>query len=1267
MFALALKTTSKRAPCLATATILVVGLLGTLAGSVILSRFNARTADEAFEHQVDGIVGQLQDRMGRYEYMLRGLRGAITAVGEANLTRTAYEAYTLTRDIAREFPGARGQGFIRRVPAAEESAFVARARQDGAPDFTVRQLAPHSGERDVIQYVAPIAENRQALGLDIASEARRREAAVQSMDSGLATLTAPITLVQASGLKERGFLLFLPVNRLGLPLNTPEERRTATYGWTYAPLVIDEILASLPTGRGTIALSITDRTADETVPFFTASGAITPDAIGLHRDLTVTVFNRSWLVEARAQPSFIAGLHLVSPTLVAVVGIVLSLLAASVGYLRLSSGQRQAVADREKSRLAAIVQSTSDAIIGKTVTGLVTDWNPAAEHLFGFPAKAAIGRAVADLIIPPHLRFEEAETLAAIARGEAAPSRSTLRRHRDGTLIAVLANAAPIHAADGRVVGVASTIRDIRDQVAAEEHIRSLHADLERQVIERTAELKATSALQRAILDQAGYAVIATDTEGRITLFNPAAERMLGYDAAEMIERATPALIHDPLELQDRAAALSQTLGHPVPPGLAYFDARDRSGLPNVEEWTYLRKDGSRLPVMLNVSRLRSEDGRDLGFLGIASDLLERARHETEMRAAQAGTWNYQVATGLVRMSAECARQHGLGAREVEIDVETQWKPLAHPDDVSRVLNELQASIAHGGSYTIEYRIPQTDGTMRWLTAIGQAKADRDGAIVQVIGLTLDITARKVAEQALLDARAEADRANRAKTDFLAAMSHEIRTPLNAIIGFTDRMIRTERLDPENRHQADLVRSSGRALLMIVNDILDFSKVEAGAIELERRAFNPAALAENCLSIIRGMAEPKGLSIRAILEPDLPDALLGDEGRIRQILLNLLNNAVKFTRSGSVTLVVRHEGRSLGGEDLRFSVIDTGIGIPPEKQPRLFHRFSQVDGSIHRDFGGTGLGLAICKSLVELMGGEIGVASRENRGSTFWFTLTLPSTSLSTAPPVPPEKASSRQRGFLLLVEDSEINQLLARSVLEDAGHRVHVVSDGAAAVMAVEDGHYDLVLMDIQMPGMDGITATRLIRRLKTSSAQVPILAMTANVLPEQIASFRDVGMNGHVAKPFEQEALLAEIERWLTGVPAEPEDKAVPVQLDRDTLGQLSRRLAPTGVRDLVEMLVREISQSFRGGHGSVEERDQLRREAHSLTAAAGALGFVGLSAACRTLDSCREPTIEAHGLAPFLALLTETKAHGSAVQRDALELITSACPGDPLRTLP
>jgi len=401
----------------------------------------------------------------------------------------------------------------------------------------------------------------------------------------------------------------------------------------------------------------------------------------------------------------------------------------------------------------------------------------------------------------------------------------------------------------------------------------------------------------------------------------------------------------------------------------------------------------------------------------------------------------------------------------------------------------------------------------------------------------VSLAAFMVAEQArlrrLLVSRAAAARAarrraltaSRAKSDFLATMSHEIRTPMNSIIGFTQVLLGDPGISKAAREKVEVIAQAGDSLMMVLNDILDFSKVEAGQIELHIDPVDVGACAAHALDILQGPAQAKGLALR--LEADGAEGLFETDGqRLRQILLNLLNNAVKFTSEGHVLLSVAYDEAT---QVLRFEVRDSGIGVDPEVVGRLFTRFTQADSSTTRDYGGTGLGLAICKGLVERLGGRIGVESRSGIGSTFWFEL--PVVRLATAAAGQGEAGGEAQalRGRVLLVDDHAMNRMLGETLLGLLGCEVDLAASGEAAVEAASQVRYGAILMDVHMPRMDGLAATRAIKAGGGPNAQTPIIAMSADVMTRNLEDCRSAGMVDHIAKPVQLPVMHAVLHRWM------------------------------------------------------------------------------------------------------------------------------------------
>lgn len=462
------------------------------------------------------------------------------------------------------------------------------------------------------------------------------------------------------------------------------------------------------------------------------------------------------------------------------------------------------------------------------------------------------------------------------------------------------------------------------------------------------------------------------------------------------------------------------------------------------------------------------------------------------------------------------------------------WISSVHPEDRLAIAQAWEIALATGTAYHSQARIRRHDGVWRTFENNALAQRDAAGDIVAWVGSNFDISDRIEAQLKLRAAKEAADAANLAKSSFVASMSHEIRTPMNAIIGLT-HLLRRKADKPEQIDKLAKIAGAGEHLLAIINDILDLSKIEAGKMNLVDQDVDIRSLATDVAAMLADVAQAKGLRLESEID-DFPAVLRGDRTRLKQALLNLANNAVKFTAAGSVIVRVRKEDESVERVKLRFEIIDTGIGIAPDKLGKLFLPFQQASETTAAEFGGTGLGLAITRRLAELMGGEAGAESAIGQGSTFWFTAWLGKSgqlAMATEPPASGEQPAMLAANFsgarVLLVEDDLINQEVAKDILDEAGLVVDIANDGLEAIDRMRNTSYAVILMDVQMPNLGGLEATRQIRQLALGG-EVPIIAMTANAFSDDREQCLAAGMNDFVTKPVAPDALYSTLMKWLS-----------------------------------------------------------------------------------------------------------------------------------------
>jgi PAS domain S-box-containing protein len=1244
----------------------------TLSAWLFSSLHRARLQQDSRHMQtvVQHMTSEIRAGFDTHEDALRAAVGLLNA--SQSVARDEWGSYVQALELSERYPAFGGLGVVTLVDETSLTDFVARTRADGAADFEVYSrpstpaLSPsdasHPAAHYVVTFLEPLAFDPSLLGLDLARDAAARASLEAARDSGQARLTHARIVADADGQRSRPLLVF-PVYRSGAPDRTLDERRANIAFWICSPFA-PEILIRGAMGRSLGGMQgevfegeSTDasRLLYASVPA-TALGA--PVEFVTHLDLAGQSLTIAW----RKGSAFV-GSDLTAPLSAATGSTLVTLLLAGLVMNLNSLGKRaSALAAARTAELAEALRALSES---EQRTRLFAEHAPAAVAMFdremrylvvsrrwledyGLEGRNIIGLSHYEVF--PEVSEQWQEIHRRCLAGETQTNDADAFDRADGHRQWLSWRVQPWYTVPGEPGGIVMFTADITQQM----HVSQALASSEQRV------RLATQAAEVGIWDW--------DTQQKQVTWDAQMFRIYGLTPSPgghvTYETWRNAILPEDVAAQElmlQATLLRRGSSSREFRIRRYSDGAVRH-LQAVETVSASSAGGS--PHMVGVNR-------DITSLKLAQDALRESeeRWKFALEGSGHGVWDWNMETGVVFYSRQWRALFGYDEEEA---IPTDTQARVHPDDLVGVLALLEKHRSSSATqpYEHEYRMKRKDGAYRWISSRGKVVGrDRDGRPCRMLGTHTDVTQRKQLEQTLAEARDQALEASRLKSEFLANMSHEIRTPMNGVMGMMDLLLDTE-LTSAQHEMALIVKNSADTLLVIINDILDLSKIEAGKLSITPEEFDPNELFERALMPFAPNAEQKGLELCCDLGPTTLPWLYGDPLRIRQVFTNFVGNAIKFTASGEVSVVVQVRQESEAELALHVRVTDTGIGIRSEAREHLFQPFVQADGSTTRHFGGTGLGLAISRRLVELMGGTIGFESALGRGSTFWFELPLPKVSgrrVAALPVLPASlrvlmvgrnatnrqiiagqlrhwgawvdtvetgaatldrlhsqaragvpyhvalldghlgdmdgvqlarrirknslightptlllssdhgparpdqtamhdfdailskpvrkgelhaslaRALAQQKAptdsparrvalaagpgslHLLLAEDNRTNQFVGRRLLEKLGHSVDVANDGAEALALLARNRYDAVLMDCQMPDIDGYMATRQIRegQVPGLDPSVPIIALTAHAMPSDREKCLAAGMDDYVSKPVSLEELSATLER--------------------------------------------------------------------------------------------------------------------------------------------
>jgi PAS domain S-box-containing protein len=1097
-------------------------LIGWLLSGWIYAELHSENRDRQerlFERRVDEAKQAIRLSLDGYASVLADSAGFMTAAKD--VSRADWTAFARALKLGERFPGINGLGVVFPVSASDAPGWAERMRADGAPQFEIVPFPATTAQAGDVRYVITFSEpqprNRVSIGRDIATDPSRRRAAEQARDSGELRMNQRIP-GSRDAQRRSGFILYVPFYARDAAIATVAERQSAHRGWVYAQCFVDNVLErTMAPFQGELELHFFEPGGLTTQQLLFATGqnrvasgaeaARLADRLPAFSRVTALPFGgQTFQLGWRRGPRYpegptsnlawVAGSFTLATLLLA--GLVLNLQAAGMRTqtvveartAELQATQRELTVVNRLQR--AVLDGTSLSVIATERDGLIREFNVGAERMLGYSRAEMVGIRKPDTL---HLAGElEAraaelsprlgrplepgfEVLVAVARDGEPEEREWTFRRKDGTTLPVRLNVTALRNEAGQVTGFLGIARDIRQELLAAASLRSYQERLE------------------TIFSTVADAIVLQNQTGAIVEHNAAAERMLGLTHAQLVGQ----------DAIDPRWGYVREDHSPLPPSEHPAAVALRTGRANEGIVVGVHKpDGQVTWMSVSARPLIDSSGAAALVVSSYSDITELRRaaralaeEEAKLRLAleemPVGLRWVREQDGRREILLNPAHERITGVARAESDLPGIYLSRTHPDDVAAQeagMDRLRrGEISH---FSIEKRFVQRGGGVRWVHVTWFRRQLPGAGNYEELSTVTDTTERRLLEESLARARDQAVEASRLKSEFLATMSHEIRTPMNAIIGMAELLAETP-LDGTQQGMLRTIAGGAEGLLAIVNDILDFSRIEAGRIRLDEVDFLLGPVVEDTVALLRTRAGEKGLVLRCDVTGAPAYHLRGDGGRVRQVLLNLLGNAIKFTEAGVVAVNVMTLRETPGRVLIQVQVRDTGIGIPAEARDRLFMPFVQVDGSHTRRFGGTGLGLAISRQLVAAMGGELGFSSEVGRGSEFWFRLELP-----RAVPVAPETPVAMERPAVkraLVVDANEARRAILLGQVARCGWEGEGVADGPAAIERLRRTDHPAIavlLIDRSTPGASGDDWTHALRK-DPALALLPLVGLGA------------------------------------------------------------------------------------------------------------------------------------------------------------------------------